>query len=234
MGKRFRAPRDGDLFSSLPERFKNNQTVFLRSPFGAGRSGRGARKWGYIDVKRFSVREMGGTDIWPHASPESSAEDDPDDETDVRVPLPRPVAPGERVTMDFEWTSQLPEIVERTGYVHDFHMVGQWFPKIARREPNGAWAHFPFNAQSEFYADFGSYDVTLDVPSDMVVGATGTRLGRRRLRWAKTGSLHGRRRPRLRVDGMARVSRTLRDIDGVHVRHLVSRRETRGTRTSRP
>jgi hypothetical protein len=151
--------------------FKNNRTVFLRSPFGAGRSGRGASKWGYLDVKRLAVRELGDADLWPHGK--TASPDDADDETDVRVPLARAIAPGERVTLDLEWTSQLPEIVERTGYKRDFHMVGQWFPKIARREPDGTWVHFPFHAQSEFYSDFGSYDVALDVPAEMIVGATG-------------------------------------------------------------
>lgn len=170
--------------------FKNNQTVFLRSPFRAGRSGHGARKWGYIDVKRLAVREMGGVNVWPERAARSA--DDAEDETDVRVPLPRAVAPGEHITVELQWTSQLPEIVERTGYVRDFHMLGQWFPKIARREPDGAWVHFPFDAQSEFYADFGSYDVSLDVPADMVVGATGVRVSE-----SVEG---GRRHARYRID----------------------------------
>jgi hypothetical protein len=158
--------------------FKNDRSVFLRSPFGAGRSGRSAKRWGYIDVQRFAVRQMEGTNLW---TPETSrASDDADDETDARVPLPRPVAAGETITVDVEWTSQLPEVVERTGYEHDFHLVAQWFPKIARREPDGTWVHFHFNAQSEFYADFGSYDVTLDVPDRMIVGATGVRVDERR------------------------------------------------------
>jgi hypothetical protein len=118
---------------------------------------------------------MGGADVWPKRL--ADAIEDPEDETDVRVPLPREVAPGETITLDFEWKSQLPEVVERTGYLRDFHMVAQWFPKIARREQDGAWAHFTFNAQSEFYSDFGSYDVTLDVPKACVVGATGERVG---------------------------------------------------------
>ena len=52
-------------------------------------------------------------------------------------------------------------------------MVGQWFPKIARLEPDGTWAHFPFHHLAEFYADYGTYDVTLDVPQGYVIGATG-------------------------------------------------------------
>jgi hypothetical protein len=211
----------GELYFHLYlNAFKNNQTVFLRSPFGAGRSGHGARKWGYVDVKRLAVREMAGVDVWPRGASGAADDSDEDDETDIRVPLPRPVAPGERITVDLEWTSQLPEIVERTGYVRDFHMVGQWFPKIARREPDGVWVHFPFHAQSEFYADFGSYDVSLDVPADMVVGATGVRVGE-----TVDG---GRRRARYRIDDVHDFAWTAwrgflertETMDGVSVRLL--------------
>ena len=54
-----------------------------------------------------------------------------------------------------------------------FHMVGQWFPKIARLEPDGTWAHFPFHHLAEFYADFGTYDVTSTCPRRYAIGATG-------------------------------------------------------------
>ncbi len=46
-------------------------------------------------------------------------------------------------------------------------------PKIARLEPDGHFAHFAFHQLSEFYADFGAYDVTIDTPDSMIVGATG-------------------------------------------------------------
>ncbi|HVU05376.1 MAG TPA: M1 family metallopeptidase [Polyangiaceae bacterium] len=167
--------------------FKNSRTLFLRSPFAAGRSGRGAEHWGYLDVTRFSVRELSRENLWPARG--SKTGEDPDDETDVRVPLPRPIAPGETVSIDLEWTSQLPEIVERTGYEKDFHLVGQWFPKLAKLSPDGTFVHFPFHAQSEFFADYGSYDVSLDVPAAHVVGATGVLVeekvegGRRKVRY---------------------------------------------------
>src|SRR6187549_3804298 len=53
--------------------------------------------------------------------------------------------------------------MERTGYSGGFHFVAQWFPKLARLEPDGTFAHFAFHPQSEFYADFGRYDVSLEV-----------------------------------------------------------------------
>ena len=52
-------------------------------------------------------------------------------------------------------------------------MVAQWFPELAVLEPDGTFAHFSFDHLSEFFADFGRYDVTIDTPKDVVVGATG-------------------------------------------------------------
>lgn len=150
--------------------FKNDRSLFLRSPFGAGRSGQHGSKWGYIDVKRLYAREL-GADLWPaHSAPTPG---DPDDETDVRVPLTQPLQPGKTLTLEVEFEVKLPEVVERTGYVGDYHFVAQWFPKLARLMPDGTFAHFAFHPQSEFAANFGSYDVTLDVPAGEVVGATG-------------------------------------------------------------
>src|SRR5688572_2154815 len=39
--------------------FKNDESLFLRSPFGAGRSGQHGTRWGYIDVKRLVTRDDG-------------------------------------------------------------------------------------------------------------------------------------------------------------------------------
>lgn len=151
--------------------FKNSKTLFLRSPFGAGRSGERGTHYGFIDVKRMSAPALGGEDLWKHRARHSPG--DADDETDIRVPLPKPVAPGAKLSLEVEFEAQLPEIIERTGYSGSYHFVAQWFPKLAKRETDGSWAHFAFHPQSEFYSDFGDYNVTLEVPAGFVVGATG-------------------------------------------------------------
>ena len=89
------------------------------------------------------------------------------------MPLPREVAAGETIQLDVAFDEKLPIVVERTGFRGHYHMVGQWFPKLARLEPDGTWAHFPFHHLAEFYADYGTYDVTLDVPAAYTIGATG-------------------------------------------------------------
>lgn len=89
------------------------------------------------------------------------------------MPLPRALKGHEVIELNISFVSQLPEVVERTGYAGDFHMMAQWFPKLAKREVDGRWAHFAFHPYAEFYADFGNYDVRMNVPARFVVGSTG-------------------------------------------------------------
>jgi len=151
--------------------FKNERSAFLRERVG-GRGSAAPEDWGWIDVHRLALEVPDGpaVDVWPTAELHRPGDDD---QTDARVSLPGEVQPGERITLDVAFDDKLPTVVERTGYRGSFHMVGQWFPKIARLEPDGRWAHFPFHHLSEFYADFGTYDVTLDVPQGFTIGATG-------------------------------------------------------------
>jgi len=149
--------------------FKSERTVFWRVPV-SGFRGDPLDGPGHIDVERFFVREL-ERDVWPE---KPTTPGDADDATDIEVPLPRPVEPGESLTIDMAWTSHLPTVTLRTGYYGSFHLVAQWFPKLARLSPDGTWAHFPFHRLSEFYADYGAYDVTVITPEPFVVGAVGS------------------------------------------------------------
>jgi hypothetical protein len=173
--------------SSVPQRelwlhlylnaFKNDRTYFMRFAGGAtSRGSGGVSDWGYVRVEKLALHD--GADLW--AGADKTSPGDPDDETDIRVPLPDPVAPGASIALDVAFESRLPSIMIRTGYYGDFHMAGQWFPKLAKLEPDGRWAHFPFHRLSEFYADFGAYDVTIDTPEAVLVGATGELAGETR------------------------------------------------------
>ena len=165
--------------------FKNESSLFLRNRLGAGRGGRIPSSWGYTDIKQFSVRAVGENqeprgdedDVLPRV--ERTIAGDPDDETDMRVALSTPCPPGAELDLKIHFVSKLPTIVERVGYQGSFHMVAQWFPKVAQLRGDGSWNHFAFHRLSEFAADFGSYDVTLDVPTGYVVGATGRRVEQR-------------------------------------------------------
>ncbi len=151
--------------------FKNQSSVFMRTPVGGFRGALLPSDWGTIDVRKLVWRDGEAThDLWSNVELHRPGDDD---ETDARVPLPRPIAAGETVTLEMVWDDELPTVVERTGYDGTFHMVAQWFPKIAKLEADGTFVHFPFHHLGEFYADYGGYDVTLDVPESYRLGATG-------------------------------------------------------------
>jgi aminopeptidase N len=93
------------------------------------------------------------------------------------VPLPRMVAPGESVTVELAWTSRIPRTFARTGVVGNYFFIAQWFPKVGVLEEAG-WNTHQFHAGTEFYSDYGVYDVRMTVPRGWVVGATGVERGR--------------------------------------------------------
>jgi len=155
--------------------FKNEGTVFMRESHGHHRSARKkADSWGWIDLPSI---QSAGTELRAGAH-------FGEDESTIEVPLARPVAPGEELALDMRFEVQLPEVFARTGFKDDFHMIGQWFPKIGVLTTTGdtqSWHCDSFHLNSEFFADFGSYDVEIDVPDTNVVAATGVLTGARDL-----------------------------------------------------
>ena len=94
------------------------------------------------------------------------------DSTILELALEKPLAPGDRVTLELEWEARPSTICRRQcrrGRQYDF---AQWYPRIAPYDRTG-WAHHPLYPQGEFYGEFATYDVLLDVAEDQVLGATG-------------------------------------------------------------
>lgn len=151
--------------------FKNERTLFWRTSHGQMRGVRASdSSWGWIDIN--SVTVDGAEQVAKLHGPDGLA----DDETVIELPLDQPLGPGQTIAVRFRFTAQLPEAFARTGYKGEFHMVAQWFPKIGvRTGPEGAehWDCPAHQANAEFFADFGTYDVTLTVPNTFAVAATG-------------------------------------------------------------
>ena len=129
--------------------------------------------WGWIDVE--SVRLVSGDeiDLSDRARFESPDDGNPDDRTVLVVPLPAPVGPGETIEVAMDWRSQVPRTFARTGFRGDFFFVAHWFPKLGVFEGEDGWACHQFHSNTEFYSDYGVYDVTIVAPERFVVGATG-------------------------------------------------------------
>jgi hypothetical protein len=98
-----------------------------------------------------------------------------DDKSVADIHLRKPVAPGAYVQFKIGFHDQFPETQARTGWKRDFVLGGQWFPKVGVWW-QGAWNCHQFHATTEFFADFGVYDVKLTVPENEVVGATGVKV----------------------------------------------------------
>ncbi len=125
---------------------------------------------GAIKVTKFEVDGTGDlTEKMQFIQPDDH---NVDDRTVFQVTLPKAIAPGESVTFRMSFQDVMPEVVERTGYKRDFFMVGQWFPKVGVWWKN-TWNCHQFHADTEFFADFGTFDVKLTVPEDEIVGAGG-------------------------------------------------------------
>ena len=94
------------------------------------------------------------------------------DSTIARFELPRPLAPGDSMTVELGWDarpSTLPRRQGRRGRRFDF---AQWYPKVVVYDRRG-WAEQPLYPAGEFYGEFARYIVDLDVAADQVIGATG-------------------------------------------------------------
>lgn len=95
-----------------------------------------------------------------------------DDATVMVVPLTEPALPGDTVRVEVAWTARVPKPFARTGVIGNFYFLAQWFPKLGVLEEAG-WNCHQFHANTEFFSDFGVYDVKLTVPTGWRVGATG-------------------------------------------------------------
>jgi len=154
--------------------FKNNRSTFMKESGGSHRGfAVDEDRWGYIDVSRIGIQ--GGADLTPTMVYIQPDDQNLDDQTVMRVLLPESLPPGETIILEIVFQSKLPQVFARSGYKGNFFMVAQWFPKIGVWE-NGAWNCHQYHSSSEFYADFGIFEVDITVPEDFILGATGKRV----------------------------------------------------------
>ncbi len=149
--------------------FASPRTVFMRGNQATRRSGRTLVTRGGTELTALSSSRFPGVELREYLAPHSPSE--PDDRTDLALALPAPLAPGETITLEFAFVTELPLMVERSGYSGSFHAVTQWFPKLARLLPDGSSRHFAYHSLAEFASGFADYDVTLRVPHDFVIAA---------------------------------------------------------------
>ncbi|MEC0213090.1 M1 family metallopeptidase, partial [Paenibacillus ehimensis] len=168
-------------FHLYPNAFESKKTTFMKESGGKLRQD-ASKDGSFGGMTVSSIKTLDGNEIELGDRIEYVQPDDgnKDDRTLIKVPLPKAVGPGERVTLRTDFSVKLPQVFARMGYAGDFVMAGQWFPKVAVYEPKGVrgradegWNLHQYHGNSEFYSDFGIFDVKLKVPSTYTVAATG-------------------------------------------------------------
>ena len=103
-------------------------------------------------------------------------------DTVMRIDLPEPLAPRQATTLTLAWAFNI--VVNnvfggRSGYeyfrdnnTYTFFQA-QWFPRLAAYTDYTGWQHKQFLGQGEFTLEFGNYDVSITVPADHILTATG-------------------------------------------------------------
>ena len=161
--------------------FKSSESTFMQEGANSGglsEVGVKENRWGWIEVQ--SLVDSAGVELISGASYLHPEDDNDKDQTVMRVPLQTAVQPGESARFQMKWHSQIPKTMPRTGYNKDYYFMVQWFPKLGVYEPAGmrqaeedGWNCHQYHATGEYYSDFGNYDVSINVPSDFLVGASG-------------------------------------------------------------
>lgn len=98
-------------------------------------------------------------------------------DTLMRVELASPLGPGERLSFELAFAFDIPPYRKRMGYedVEGGMIVelAQWFPHVCKYDDVRGWNTTDYLGPSEFYTDFGDYEIRVTVPRGWVAVATG-------------------------------------------------------------
>lgn len=147
-----------------PNAYKNDRTAFSDQFLENGRTDfyfSEPEQKGYINRLSFKVN---GT--------MAVLKDHPEHQDIVQLILPQPLLPGLQMKIETPFHVKLPFNFSRGGHVGQTYQITQWYPKPAVYDRQG-WHPMPYLDQGEFYSEFGKYQVSITLPSNYVVGATG-------------------------------------------------------------
>lgn len=152
-------------FHLYPNAFKNNNTPFVKGrKLQLTQEDKSEIKFTHITVDN---REAAFVFIQPEIK-------NIYDSTVAKIILPEIAEPGDTVRFFFSYEVVVPKNSTRFGYAsgRNFFFISQWYPKPGVFE-YGKWICSQYHPYTNFYSDFGTYDVTIDVPENYQVGSTG-------------------------------------------------------------
>lgn len=158
-------------FHLWPNAYKNNQTALAKQLLSLGETKMYFAKpedLGYIDSLNFMVD--GKIAKW---------EFDPVHIDICKVFLAEPLAPWDTIHITTPFHVKLPSAaISRLGHIGQAYAITQWYPKPAVFDRYG-WHQMPYLNQGEFYSEFGSFDVSITLPQNYLLAATGDRIAER-------------------------------------------------------
>jgi hypothetical protein len=131
---------------------------------------------GYINRLDFKVNNI-----------TAKTEDHPQHIDIIKLLLPSPLPPGQKITIATPFHVKLPYNFSRGGHDGDSYQATQWYPKPAVYDSKG-WHPMPYLDQGEFYSEFGNFDVSITLPENYVVAATGELQNGEEKEWLKKRS----------------------------------------------
>jgi hypothetical protein len=102
----------------------------------------------------------------------AKTEDHPQWQDVIKVILPKPLIPGQTITITTSFREKLSYIFSRSGYKENSYQVTQWYPRPAVYD-NIGWHPMPNLDQAEFYEEFGNYEVRITLPKAFKIAASG-------------------------------------------------------------
>ena len=110
--------------------------------------------------------------------------------TMMRIDLPTPLLAGQAYSFSVKWWYNIPDHTvnrARSGYEYfeedgnRAYVIAQFFPRMAVYSDVEGWQNHQFWGSGEFALPFGNYDVSITVPEDHVLDATGELLNRKQV-----------------------------------------------------
>ena len=89
-----------------------------------------------------------------------------------KIELLQPLKSGEKLEITTPFSVKIPKVFSRMGHEGQMYCITQWYPKPAVYDANG-WNAIPYLDEGEFYSEFGKFEVSISVPQNYVVAATG-------------------------------------------------------------
>lgn len=161
-------------FHLWPNAYKDDRTQFCEQLVQQGNKDfyfAAEEDRGYIDSLRFSI------------DGEGTSFDYVDGNSDIiRLELSRPLPPGSSVDIRTPFRVKIPKVFSRLGHNGQAYFISQWFPKPAVYDHAG-WHPLPYLDQGEFYSEIGSYDVSITLPANYRLMATGNCLSESERLW---------------------------------------------------